>query len=316
MKKYSYMLMKPPTKKVTQSDYLRCIWSRILEALFPPEKNLIRIKSGESINSASNINKNEQYVGAASVKSLKIDFRLLVDVSESEIDVGAGECALNDYDDKAITDEGKLARETKDTLDEIIKLVPEDLNDTTCWGMQIAGSHCTMTSIHLDSQGLYVNMHRHSFNIPSSHSLLENFRPTIAWLLTMRHHMLRLNEVIKRNKTKKHSNSTSFNRKQVNSPNPKLSYIRDTYYTPPRNQVSKLPVFIFRKATASTLVSPAAASRTQTSASSSTSSIITGEPDKNGYIDQGNGTFYNIHTKKLYDYHPLIESNCNDEESD
>ncbi|KAG1081749.1 hypothetical protein G6F42_022839 [Rhizopus arrhizus] len=101
-----------------------------------------------------------------------------------EIDVGAGECALNDYDDKAITDEGKLARETKDALDEIIKLVPEDLNDTTCWGMQIAGSHCTMTSIHLDSQGIYVNMHRHSFNIPSSHYLLENFGPAGALLLS------------------------------------------------------------------------------------------------------------------------------------
>ncbi|KAK4516293.1 putative tRNA threonylcarbamoyladenosine biosynthesis protein kae1 [Mucor velutinosus] len=315
MKKYPHMLIKPPSKKVTESDYLQCIWSRILEAMFPPEKNIIRIKSGESVNSASNINKNEQYNGASYIKSSKIDFRLLVDVHNDQIDVGAGECALNNADDKAITDEGKLTRETKDALDEIIKLVPEDLNDATCWGMQFAGSHCTMTSIHLESQGLYVNMHRHEFNIPSSYSSLENFGPTIAWLLTMRQHMLRLDEIIKRHKTPEHSNCVSFNRRQAHSPNHKLSYIRDTYYTPPRNHKSKLPMFMFRNAPASTPES-SAAPRAPSQASNTAITIVPGEPDKNGYIDQRNGTYYNIHTKKLYDYHPLIDTNVNEEDDD
>ncbi|KAF1801622.1 hypothetical protein FB192DRAFT_1446424 [Mucor lusitanicus] len=312
MKKYPSMLIKPPGKKVTESDYLRCVWSPILEALFPPEKNLIRIKSGESINSASTNNKNEQYVAASSIKSLKIDFRLLVDVGNDEVDVGAGECALNDADDKAIEDEGKLTRETKDALDEMVKSVPDDLLDTTCWGLQFTGSHCSLATIHLDSQGLYVNMHRHSFNVPLSHSLLESFGDTIGWLLLMREHMLRLRDIALRHKTAKHSNNISFNRRQTQAPNPRLSYMRDTYYTPPRYHESKLPVFIFSKATVPESV--ATSSRAPISPSSATSAIITGEPDKFGYIDQDNGTYYNIHTKKLHDSHPHMDANRNEEE--
>ncbi|KAL9541889.1 hypothetical protein MBANPS3_008874 [Mucor bainieri] len=151
MKKYPSMLIKPPSKKVTESDYLRC--------------NLIRIKSGESINSASNNNKNEQYVTASSIKSLKIDFRLLVDIGKDEIDVGAGECALNDANDKAIEDEGKLMRETKDALDKFVKSVPEDLSDTTCWGLQLAGSHCTLTTIIYHHEKNIISVFEHDFDM-------------------------------------------------------------------------------------------------------------------------------------------------------
>lgn len=45
--KYPYMLCKPPVKNITENDYFRCIWSPILEAMFPPESGNIKIKSGD-----------------------------------------------------------------------------------------------------------------------------------------------------------------------------------------------------------------------------------------------------------------------------
>lgn len=136
MENYQYMLSKVQTKKVTEDDYLRYIWSPIFETIFPPKDNRIRIKSGESISPASSSNKTEQYHSSKFVKSLKVDFRLLIDLNDGEeIDVAAGECALYDNDDKSISDEGKLTREAKDALDRIIKMVPEDLKSATCWSI-------------------------------------------------------------------------------------------------------------------------------------------------------------------------------------
>jgi hypothetical protein len=51
MHRYPHMLTKPYTKKVTEADFFRCIWSPIFEALFPLQDQQIRIKCGESINS-------------------------------------------------------------------------------------------------------------------------------------------------------------------------------------------------------------------------------------------------------------------------
>lgn len=90
------------------------------------------IKSGESVNPSSTDNKNEQYSQSSYIKLLKIDFRLLVDLSNGEeVDIAAGECALFADDDKAIEDEGKLTRESKDDLDKIVKIV-NNLGNNTC----------------------------------------------------------------------------------------------------------------------------------------------------------------------------------------
>ncbi|KAL9542648.1 hypothetical protein MBANPS3_008504 [Mucor bainieri] len=61
-------------------------------------------------------NEEQQPAPSDNEEQQTIDFRFVVDVS-------AGECALDDADDKAIEDEGKLKRQTKDALDEIIKLI-------------------------------------------------------------------------------------------------------------------------------------------------------------------------------------------------
>lgn len=311
MMKYPHMLTKPSSKKVTENDYFRCIWSPIFEAIFPPESGRIRIKSGESINSSSTNNKNEQYTQAKYIKSLKVDFRLLVDLSDGhEVDVAAGECALFDDDDKAITDEGKLTRESKDALDEIIKIAPNDLGNNTCWNIQTTGPHCILSTIHLEAQGLYINKHRHSFNIPSLNSCLEDVGASIEWLIAMRDQMLRLENLIKKHSIKKHCNDSTFNRKDKQIPNPKLAYIRDTYYTPPRNEQSKLPVFIYSVSPPEALSESSKYHQHKTddpldTADSAKEYEFITEADKYGYRTVRGGTFYNIYTKKFYGTHPF-----------
>lgn len=98
----------------------------------------------------------------------------------------------------------------------------------------------------MEAQGLYINKHRHSFNIPALYPCLEDFGSSIEWLLTMRDHMLGLHNLVKKHSVKTHCNDTTFNQKSKHVPNQKLAYIRDTYYTPPRNERSRLPVFIYQ----------------------------------------------------------------------
>ncbi|KAI9260984.1 hypothetical protein EDC94DRAFT_519920, partial [Helicostylum pulchrum] len=130
--------------------------------IFSPKDDKVRIKSGESINPTSSINKIEQYnTSNKYVKSLKVNFRLIVDLENGdEFDVAAGEYTLVDTDDKDVADEGKLTREAKDALDGITKYVPKDLKGSTCWRVQTTGPHCGLCTMDLDANGLYVNIHR------------------------------------------------------------------------------------------------------------------------------------------------------------
>ncbi|GAA5806094.1 hypothetical protein HPULCUR_011622 [Helicostylum pulchrum] len=121
----------------------------------------LRYCSRESIRLFSNYNKTEQYRTSKYVKSLKVNFRLIVDLENGdEFDVAAGEYTLVDTDDKDVADEGKLTREAKDALDGITKYVPKDLKGSTCWRVQTTGPHCGLCTMDLDANGLYVNIHR------------------------------------------------------------------------------------------------------------------------------------------------------------
>lgn len=94
---------------------------------------------------------------------------MLIDqANNTKTDIGIGECALSDDDDKAIYYEGKLTKEGKNSLDDIINVIPEDIGYNTIWIIQIVDTHCILSTIHFQSSGLYVVMHRHSFNIPFS----------------------------------------------------------------------------------------------------------------------------------------------------
>ncbi|KAI9354222.1 hypothetical protein BD770DRAFT_412332 [Pilaira anomala] len=85
------MLIKVDPPAFSENDYLRVVWSNFFEYLFPASGN-IKIKTHNN----------------------------------RDIDICAGEIASHDGDNKTIDDEGKLNRESKDIMDNLISIIPRN----------------------------------------------------------------------------------------------------------------------------------------------------------------------------------------------
>lgn len=80
------------------------------------------MKQGDTINLFTTKRKQVQYFDHEKVKGFKIDVRLLLDYGRNEIDLCAGEVAINTYDvDKLMHDRSKCIRESKKYAISILK---------------------------------------------------------------------------------------------------------------------------------------------------------------------------------------------------
>ncbi|KAG2205539.1 hypothetical protein INT47_005914 [Mucor saturninus] len=148
MDNYCHLLHHNEKKTIRENEYLRLIWSYILEQLFRP-KGIIRVVTGESENAYSTEIKKEQYPEAKSLRGFKIDIRLVVEVEDGENDVAVGECAKNNDDNKAINDNGKLLRECKDNIDGLVYNLRNADDEVMSYMIQITGPSCVLSTIHL-----------------------------------------------------------------------------------------------------------------------------------------------------------------------
>ncbi|KAG2231093.1 hypothetical protein INT48_003462 [Thamnidium elegans] len=97
------------------------LWLPIIKR-FVSIKKIIRTKQGEAINLFTTKRKQTQYFDHEKVKGFKIDLRLLLDYDRNEIDLCAGEVAINTYDsNKLIHDRSKSIRESKEICDHRIE---------------------------------------------------------------------------------------------------------------------------------------------------------------------------------------------------
>lgn len=144
------------------------------------------ICSGESVNSNSTGNKEEQYISSKSVKGFKIDLRFIYDTEEDKYDVGAGEAAkLNNNDGKLFKDLGKVIRESKDVLDGFLNIVMEDsiAKSLSAWFVQIFGPQGGIASVHLACNGLYVAIPQGELKFPASIATMSDFLETFSYML-------------------------------------------------------------------------------------------------------------------------------------
>ncbi|CAO3694884.1 hypothetical protein G6F70_003807 [Rhizopus microsporus] len=185
MDSYSHLLHHNEKKTIPENEYTRLIWSYILELLFPPE-GIAHVVTGESENAYSTESKKEQYPQAKSVHGFRIDIRLVVEIGEEEIDVAAGECAKKNDDNKSINDNAKLLRECKDTIDGLVNNLKNTNDEAMSYMIQITGSSCALSTMHLAANGLYVTKHRYTFNIPHRFDDLISLPEALAQLLTMK----------------------------------------------------------------------------------------------------------------------------------
>ncbi|KAF1796071.1 hypothetical protein FB192DRAFT_1257802, partial [Mucor lusitanicus] len=80
----------------------------------------------------------------------------VVDDNGAEVDIATGEVAKNDSSKKAIDDEGKLCREGKDIVDNLLNIVSFKKAELCVgWTIQIAGSSCLITLVHLAESNVY-----------------------------------------------------------------------------------------------------------------------------------------------------------------
>lgn len=122
IKDYHPMLARNPLLDYTENDYTCIIWFKLFKKMFPPGNNIVRIKSGESIFDVSTSKKKELYPESKYVRGFKIDIRFVVDVGEKEVDLAAAEIAKDESKYKTIMDQGKLVREGKDIVDNLVDI--------------------------------------------------------------------------------------------------------------------------------------------------------------------------------------------------
>ncbi|KAI8138283.1 hypothetical protein BJV82DRAFT_299057 [Fennellomyces sp. T-0311] len=108
-------------------------------------------------------------------KNKQSDLRLMLASSSTfdgvEYDLAAIEVAKDNHDMKIITDMGKLIREGKDDLDDLIKHIANDKRgEIAPLILQIAGANCNISSVHLAADGLYITRPWHDFSLPISPS--------------------------------------------------------------------------------------------------------------------------------------------------
>ncbi|KAG2205558.1 hypothetical protein INT47_005933 [Mucor saturninus] len=224
MDNYCHLLHHNEKKTIRENEYLRLIWSYILEQLFRP-KGIIRVVTGESENAYSTEIKKEQYPEAKSLRGFKIDIRLVVEVEDGENDVAVGECAKNNDDNKAINDNGKLLRECKDNIDGLVYNLRNADDEVMSYMIQITGPSCVLSTIHLAVNGLYISKHRHTFNIPHSFDNLSSLSDTLSHLLTMKRELQLVADKVIKERKKTHTAEDSFNRHKMPIMNDKLSCI-------------------------------------------------------------------------------------------
>lgn len=124
------------------------------------------------------------------------------------------------------------------------------------WSVQIGGSSCFFSSIHLDAGGLYLKVPKFQFALPSTIANLDNYTDILSKLLTFRKSMYCIADTIEESLTTKHSVETALGRANNDEMNfdPRIYWIHDSYYTLPSNAKSALPTYLFGYAPPSSIM--------------------------------------------------------------
>ncbi|GAA5807020.1 hypothetical protein MFLAVUS_000369 [Mucor flavus] len=166
-------------KSISEQD-VYSIWFPIIKKLVCIGK-IIRMKQGETVNSYTSKRKQAAYPNYENVSGFKIDIRLLLDYEKYEIDLCAGDVAINSNDaDKLIHDRSKCLREAKEIVDHHLEAGTK--GNVVGWILQIAGLEACLMSVHLYREGLYVAITQKKLRFPQTVDELSGFMETLEGL--------------------------------------------------------------------------------------------------------------------------------------
>lgn len=311
IKDYRPMLARTPVLDYTESDYTYIIWLKLFKKMFPPGNGIIRIKSGESIFDVSTANKKELYPDCKYVKGFKIDIRFVVDVDGKEIDLAAAEVAKDDSKKKTISDQGKLTREGKDVVDNLVDILSNsDQKSRQTYLFQIASNTCIISTLDLACNGLYVATSQTHFVLPSKPDDFNNLDSPFEYLLAIKSNMeslgLELRSIISDGYM---GTVESLGINQLpRTITECVNWTRPTYYSPPGKSRSTVPSFVFGGPPPSILNKLKEAYEADRG--------YKYEDDDHGFDEFGwkqlaNGKYYNKFIKEVADSHPLMKKKIN-----
>ncbi|KAI8359947.1 hypothetical protein BD560DRAFT_437410 [Blakeslea trispora] len=199
-------------------EYFRKVWSPIFQFLFPATEN-IRLKVG--------------YLDDVYPASSKYNFKLVAQIENKDYTLAIGECAAPSSSNEGDT----LLRKGKDALDEMINImnIPEDKRYMT-WLINIQGFSCTISTIELMANGLYVHIPRFTFCLP--HKLLEvhSFIRILNSFISMKFELKNSQDTILNYIESNHAQSRALSNRGK-----KTRWIRDTWHAPKDGDESHIP---------------------------------------------------------------------------
>ncbi|KAI7889040.1 uncharacterized protein EV154DRAFT_515649 [Mucor mucedo] len=243
------MLDTRNASKISERDYIYQIWLPLLSKLYNINKNIVRIKTGETVSENTTESKANLYYNHTNIIGFKTDLRILVDFDDEEFDLVCGEGCLRDASDKKISsDISKLAREGKEAevaIQQIYNSMDKYSIKSRAWLCQFIGPRCIFSTIHATKHQYHVMIPEFSLTFPTSF-LGSDGISSIRCLFTFRDSVekaaLAIKEILGENKQKI---TTAKNSSRCLSFIPeKLNIIPEpTWFTPPHadRSLSRIP---------------------------------------------------------------------------
>lgn len=95
-------MLKKTKEDYSENDFLRIVWSPILELLFMPYEHGLITKTGETISkyhiSRTQEHKQDLYFDSLDVVAFKIDAKIILKNNGKDVDIVSDELAKNDID--------------------------------------------------------------------------------------------------------------------------------------------------------------------------------------------------------------------------
>jgi hypothetical protein len=113
-----------------------------------------------------------------------------VDVDGKEIDLAAAKIAKDDSKNKTMLDEGKLTREGKDIVDNLVDILSNiDLKSRRAYLFQIVCNTCIVSTLDLACNGLYVATSQTHFVLLSKPDDFNDLNMPLEYLLAIKSSM-------------------------------------------------------------------------------------------------------------------------------
>jgi hypothetical protein len=247
-----FMLNTKNASKISERDYDYQIWLPLLSKLFDINKNIVRIKTGETVPENTTESKANLYHDHANIIGFKTDMRILVDVEEEEFDLVCGEgCLQHATDEKVGSDMSKLLREGKEAevaIQEVYDSTSQDSVKSRAWLCQFVGLQCKFSTLHATKHQYHVNVPEFSLSFPSSFLGSDGIN-SIKCLFDFRDSVersaLALKRIIRENK-ERIAAAKNTNRRLSFSPKRPDIVSEPTWFTPPCSDrhLSKIPTHI------------------------------------------------------------------------